>query len=289
MRTGTKPLLLAFVLTVIIALPLASHPTPLNTQQLICCNMLLNVNGNWIGASRHCDDYMRNGPREVRTSICRQLRQGGGVCTELAQYCSPEDRKPPDIKCEKPTPWFDTSDCPDVQKTLLKIDKRSASVNITMCGSVVGSFWLPRNSGPEVWERIRAENEPYWPRQVCCTKFRQAVRSGMPCNPRKDLDCDGKPNDADNRPEEYRIPADASIDRFPPNFNVLDPDFLPHSTGRASKGVGDCPCKWELVTGKLICSPDGKQPHEYRATFRCPSTKAEVSTVKTAPATAPCK
>jgi hypothetical protein len=130
--------------------------------------------------------------------------------------------------------------------------------------------------------------------KVCCDKFAQAVRSGKPCDPRKDVDCDGRPNNTDlddiKMPDidAFKRANNAAIDPFPYLFDTSNPDFLPNRTARNSRGVGDCPCKWELVKGELRCSPDGKQDHHYKATWRCPKTGAEVITIKYAPATAPC-
>jgi hypothetical protein len=130
--------------------------------------------------------------------------------------------------------------------------------------------------------------------KVCCDKFRQAARTGKPCDPRVDVDCDGTPNTKDNDDlkmpdiDTFARPGNAPIDEFPSGFDTSNPDFLPDRTARNSKGVGDCPCKWELTEGELTCSPDGKQRHHYKATWRCPKTGAEVVTVRYAPATAPC-
>jgi len=76
---------------------------------------------------------------------------------------------------------------------------------------------------------------------------------------------------------------------FPPGLDPDDPNFLPESTARDSKGVGECACKWELVKGTLTCSPDGKKDHVYVANWRCPATGKEVMTTKYAKASARCK
>jgi hypothetical protein len=130
--------------------------------------------------------------------------------------------------------------------------------------------------------------------KVCCDKFREAIRTRKPCDPRADVDCDGRPNRTDTTGsfpdiDTFVRPVNASIDAFPERFDTSNPDFLPNRTARNSRGVGECPCKWELVKGELKCSPDGKQRHHYTATFRCPTTGAEVSTVRYAAATVPCE
>ena len=127
--------------------------------------------------------------------------------------------------------------------------------------------------------------------KVCCDKWREAVRTGVPCNPLIDMDCDGKPNTNDfyiPRPGSifpdinnlFATADGATVDPFPSGLNPDDRDFLPPPE--------KCDCKWELLKGTLTCSPDGKKPHEYRATWRCPSTGNTRPTRKEAPATAPC-
>jgi hypothetical protein len=131
--------------------------------------------------------------------------------------------------------------------------------------------------------------------KVCCDTFREAVRTRKPCDPGDDVDCDGTPNKTDIYDSKlpdidtFIRPDNAAIDPFPYLFDTSNPDFLPNRTARDSKGVGDCACKWELVKGELKCSPDGKQDHHYKTTWRCPRTGAEVITVKYAPAGVACE
>jgi hypothetical protein len=135
--------------------------------------------------------------------------------------------------------------------------------------------------------------------KICCDTLRESARTGAPCFPAVDIDCDGIPNAQDTYRDDTigisypdidlftRAPG-AGIDDFPPGLDPDDPNFLPNSTARDSKGVGDCPCKWELMSGKLACSPDGRQEHVYTATWRCPANGKEVFTTKRAKASAPC-
>ena len=77
---------------------------------------------------------------------------------------------------------------------------------------------------------------------VCCDKFREAVRTRKPCDPRVDLDCDGTLNRSDIHDttmpdiDTFVRPNNAAIDRFPPNFDTSNPDFYltgPPKTQRA--------------------------------------------------------
>jgi hypothetical protein len=48
------------------------------------------------------------------------------------------------------------------------------------------------------------------------------------------------------------------------------------------------PCKWVPQNGKLTCSSDARRDHEYKITWRCPSSGVERLTTKRAPARSPC-
>lgn len=210
--------------------------------------------------------------------------------------------KPPEKKCEKPAPWFGDSSngCTDIQTPAVAIN--SGAVTISICGYPVFRHiprGFTRDFELEAYRRAVSERvQQQAGSRICCNKLRDAARSGTPCYPAVDVDCDGKPNQTDVVSENgisfpsidlFTKPAGSSIDPFPPGLNPDDPDFLPDRTARDSKGVGECDCKWELIKGDLKCSPDGRQQHIYIATWRCPSTKAEVFTTKYAPATAPCQ
>jgi hypothetical protein len=131
--------------------------------------------------------------------------------------------------------------------------------------------------------------------RICCDKFNDAVRTGSPCDPTQDLDCDGQPNTSDLESngipdiDTFVQPNNAAIDTFPPYLDRGNPDFQPNRTAQNSKDVGSCPCKWQMTKGELVCSPDGKQQHHYKATWKCPTTGAEVVTVRYAAPTAPCE
>lgn len=257
-------------------------------------------------AADACGDYLANLPREQRERYCqhvkarRKFTSFKDSCPVFAQACEPDKKDlPPETNCEKPTPWFDrSSKCDDVQSPQITVNR--GAVSLSMCGSVIFSY-APDSSDPLLTEAYKSALRD-WVQQrvgskICCTKFREASRTGKPCDPRADLDCDGRANQTDvvidgsaSYPDLslFTSPEGAAIDRFPAGLDPDDPDFMPESTARNSKGVGECDCKWELIKGDLKCSPDGKQQHVYVATWRCPSTKAEVFTTKYAPATAPC-
>jgi hypothetical protein len=199
--------------------------------------------------------------------------------------------------CRPATPWFDRdSGCQDVRAPRVEVDHLSATIFI--CGTIV--FKLPFEAEflslreTTYGDVLRATVLRQIGSQVCCDKFRSAAQTGVPCDPRVDIDCDGIVNAADViidttlvSPLEvpfpnvniYSSPPGASVTPFPEGLNPDDPGFVPASTG--------CDCKWQLIKGVLNCGTGG-QSHSYVATWKCPTTGREVTTTKTATANTPC-
>lgn len=253
-------------------------------------------------AADACNRELSSLPPARLDAMCKVASENRkGSCPALQELCG--SRKPdPDSKCEnKPTPWFDRStECTDVQSPQVALV--GSEVKLSFCGFPVFRFDPPA-------DKDRLMREAYvsvlkeWIQQtvgskICCSSFRKSMQTGEPCNPAVDVDCDGRPNQTDinttysSAPvpaiDLYTLPTGSPVDPFPTGLNPDDPNFLPNTTARDSKGVGECACKWELIKGDLKCSPDGKQQHVYVATWRCPSNKTEVMTTRYAPATAPC-
>ncbi|MEP6636092.1 MAG: hypothetical protein ABJB97_05150 [Acidobacteriota bacterium] len=263
-------------------------------------------------AADACKQGLANLSKDKLESICQKIKalprftSFQKTCPVFASFCEPsaknptKEKQPPEPKCEKPTPWFDSSsNCSDVQSPVIAVNQ--GGVNLSICSSLIFR-WIPTDKDPLLLEAyppaLRDWVQERVGSKICCDKFREAASTGTPCNPRSDIDCDGKTNQTDVVSQSGAIFPDinnlfstaqgAPIDPFPVGLNPDDPNFMPESTARNSKGVGECACKWELIKGDLKCSPDGQQQHVYTATWRCPSTKAEVFTTKYAPATAPC-
>jgi hypothetical protein len=135
------------------------------------------------------------------------------------------------------------------------------------------------------------------PNTVCCDIWREGVSAGSGCNPERDADCDGLPNDRDNylnsapydappRPGSYQETFFPGASDFnPANFDPRPPglswdELMPNEPCKK--------CKWVAQSGKLTCSPDGRTEHEYKATWVCPTTGALRVVTKRAPASAPC-
>ncbi|HEX3229943.1 MAG TPA: hypothetical protein VHQ95_13300, partial [Pyrinomonadaceae bacterium] len=84
--------------------------------------------------------------------------------------------------------------------------------------------------------------------RICCDKFQEAIQRGQTCDPRVDVDCDGKPNGSDSvwsselgasLPDIniFKKSEGAPVDRFPPGLDPDDPNFMPP--------YEKCDCKWE--------------------------------------------
>jgi hypothetical protein len=71
--------------TIAVAILLGLLAAPAAAQHVICCNLLVDVKGNWIGASRQCRQVMEQASTEQRRGACEQV--GRSVCAELEPYC----------------------------------------------------------------------------------------------------------------------------------------------------------------------------------------------------------
>lgn len=135
------------------------------------------------------------------------------------------------------------------------------------------------------------------PNTVCCDIWREGVSAGSVCNPERDADCDGLPNERDhylNSQPYYAPPRPGSLaeDFFNGSSDFNSANFDPRPPGLTWDELmpnESCKkCKWTALSGKLRCSPDGRTEHEYKAAWVCPTTGAQRTITKRAPATAPC-
>ena len=249
-----------------------------------------------------CGQAVNELPAAERAAVCQRLKASASAnCPAVKAACGGTAGDGPKPDCQKPTPWFDPQpDCKDVQAPVVAINNRAVTVSV--CGYPIFRGTQPPPYDPlaiDAYKNVMEGNvQSAMGSKVCCDKLRDAARTGNPCFPAVDIDCDGKPNDRDTFREgssEYpdinlfTRSSNQNIDRFPPGLDPDDPNFMPWSTARDSKGVGDCPCKWELTSGKLTCSPDGRADHVYAATWTCPANGKEVLTTKYVKATGPCK
>lgn len=219
------------------------------------------------------------------------------VCCDPEAASGPIPEPDTEAKCDPPAPWFDdSSGCSQRQQPQVTIQQ--STIIASMCGYEIFRRTSVNNTAAEVRQTavfIRSKLQSTIGDTICCNKFNEVVRTGVPCNPSVDIDCDGRSNQEDvlignSAPDinMYTERTGAPIDTMPFGLNPNDEEFRPERAAREATNVGDCPCKWELIKGELKCSPDRRQPHVYVATWKCPTTKAEVFTTKRAPATAAC-
>src|SRR5687768_586719 len=234
------------------------------------CGLLLSVNfpdkaPDCVGilATDACPVEMAKMPVEKRKAFCKGLKErskNGSMdeCLILKGAC--DDDSPPEgeSKCENPTPWTDRSrQCSDVQTP--KTELKQQVISVSICGATV--FRYASDATDKLYLGAERDATHEWVvnhvgSKVCCDRFRDRAAG---CDPAKDFDCDGISNQDDivknssgTYPEfgtGYVNRNGAPIDPFPPGFDPNNPDFRPERTGRNSKGVGECACKWELIKG----------------------------------------
>jgi hypothetical protein len=204
-----------------------------------------------------------------------------------------------DPKCEKPSPWFDglspNPKCKDRQ-SFRTSDDGEGVVFLEMCGWKVFAHDMQTTDSLYLAAYKEALLQHVRKRvgsTVCCDSFKASAKPGSSCDPRFDLDCDGTSN-ATDRFGEHRdaIYPDISTFAIAPGVSFRDTDPLPPWFQPGDKGFMPdaklCDCKWELTKGTRTCSPDGKRPHVYQATWRCPTTGNVRPARKEVPATEPC-
>lgn len=193
------------------------------------------------------------------------------------------------VKCSPPTPWFDTSSgCKDVKSPQLTISGGTATLYV--CGHPV--FYYTIGHDDLLNEAYRQAMKDHLLQRgaakLCCDKFNDAVRTGKPCDPRMDVDCDGQPTTSDRIigyshfptiDASFTVPSGVSPDAFP--IGLTADEIMPPDQCKD--------CKWELLKGVLNCNPDPAKRHSYDATWKCPSTGAVVEVTKLSKPGAPCQ
>jgi len=229
----------------------------------------------------HYDYDIVNGRR---TNCTRNEKEDGWAPFSLTPLCRPS------------TPWFDIGPGCDDAKLGARMDQGFLVVFI--CDTEIQRLNLTSHSDELVAEYVARFTDELSRQvggaKVCCQKFHDAVRTGQPCNPSVDVDCDGKPNNADLRIETPGLGGLPSVSF--PDINVFStppgayvdpfPEALPQDRRLVPPSSG-CDCKWQLIKGALTCgAPD--QQHTYVATWKCPTSGREVVNTNYAPPNTPC-
>jgi hypothetical protein len=262
--------------------------------------------------------------RNVNTS-CPTVKTILGLCGK--DDAPKEEAKKPPCKERGPydVPWFDPSaeGCQNLQDTRMNANWTAAgggtcTITLTACNytvltdttthvrehdgkvepvQMVDQLTSEQLASAGIRRIRRADCNPQlyensigdYPNVVCCDIWREAVRAGGNCNPERDADCDGRPNNQSaviNAVPYYAPPrtgeaADFNPADFDPRPRGLNWDeLMPNEPCKK--------CKWMATSGKLTCSPDGRREHEYKATWVCPSSGVTRTVTKRAPASAPC-
>jgi hypothetical protein len=265
------------------------------------CGLLLavqfpNKDKDCVGilATDACPEELARMPAEQRKAACQLLKAKSknsslDECLILRHACETGENPLPE-ECNPPAPWFDPAgDCTNIQSW--QITQTRGTVSVSMCGQIV--FSNPTVSTDPIFSAayiaaLKDNLRGTIGDKVCCDKFRDATRADTSCDPRKDVDCDGKPNSEDQSHDFpdiniLKTAAGATVDQFPAGLNLSD--IYPRPDVASCQG-----CSWQLLKGELKCNvstPEG-QRHVYQAKWKCPSTGVEVDTFKYAPATAAC-
>jgi len=76
----------ALVVAALLALLLTS-PGPARGQDVICCNQLIQIDGDWIGASRDCAGTLELATAAQRQIVCDAFAPPAEMCHDAAPYC----------------------------------------------------------------------------------------------------------------------------------------------------------------------------------------------------------
>jgi hypothetical protein len=231
-----------------------------------------------------------------RTGDCDDFRKVADALTDREICCDEDaadenqptgDERPPERQCAPPTPWFGSpAGCKELKSPQVVIT--GGTVYIYMCSYAVFHYTVGHDEifneayKAALITRLAARGLA----QVCCDKFEDAVKTGKPCNPRLDVDCDGKPNSSDFTPDgtfpaidgRFTEPSGTSLDALPGGLNL-----------EAISPPDQCEgCRWELIKSELKCNPDPTKRHTYESTWRCPTTGKEVQVDRLSKPGAPC-
>lgn len=66
-------------------------PAPAAAQGVVCCNMLIDVKGSWIGAGRRCN--MQGLSQGQRAMVCEKLSKASVTCEAVQPYCGKCDKE----------------------------------------------------------------------------------------------------------------------------------------------------------------------------------------------------
>lgn len=283
-------------------------------------------------------DALARFPAEVRTVLTSMAEKNPAAACVLDEKKPPDKKANCEKTGPYDMPWFDPSNpgCKNLQNTRMNANWTPAqggtcTFTLTACNRMVSTDivgivqrkngtivstnggvlgWTPQQNAAAGFTPItRSEctTELYYkysnvePRgTVCCDIWNEAVSAGSGCNPEKDADCDGLPNERDNWINSHPYYAPYALMNPEDGANFDPANFDPRPPGLSWDEVmpnEPCKgCKWVALSGKLTCSPDKykkmpesrKRDHEYKVTWTCPTSGVQRVVTKRVAAKFPC-
>jgi hypothetical protein len=221
------------------------------------------------------DEALAKFPAGVSTALRVQVDKyqadaAAGKRKVLACLKTGGEKSPPEKTCEPAPPgndpaWF--GDCQNRERGTYSSGQNRRnpgieSISVSICGEVI------RFEQRNLFESAVRRPPLVYSFDVCCEAWKQAARSGSPCDVRKDIDCDGEPNEKDVTPLEApgNLRSDAD---YVTNSPVTNLPFW-KELYRHIPSQRECKdCKWELVKVDYTCKDE---VIEYQTTWKCPGT-----------------
>ena len=222
-------------------------------------------------------DHFRSLAAEDQAAICRSVEAAGNSAAAdcpafktLLQLCK---TIPPEKKCEPPRasntpPWFNGDPgCQNRQRGTYssgqnRRNPRIESITISMCGEVI------RFEQRDMINSSQRRPPSVYSFDVCCDTWQKAASTGSPCDARRDIDCDGTPNETDFIPFTAPTETPSDLDFFT-NSPLQNLPFWKDLRWYIPSQNECKNCKWELVRVDYTCKDEVIQ---YQTTWKCPAT-----------------
>lgn len=224
------------------------------------------------------DDQFNGLAAEDQAAICRNLEAAGNSsaadCPAFKTLLGLCKAIPPEKKCDPPRaanapPWLNgDAPCQNQQRGTYSSGQNRRnpgieSVTISMCGEVI------RFEQRGLIESSDNRRPPFvYSFDVCCDTWQKAASTGLPCDARRDIDCDGEPNETDLTPLNAPSESPSETD-FVSNSPLSNLPFWRQLRWHIPSQRECKNCKWELVRIDYTCKDE---VIEYQTTWKCPAT-----------------
>ena len=119
----------------------------------------------------------------------------GNQASEVAEF--PTSGQPG--KKKSLPPWFDVKNCKNNDRAekcfWTGVAPQSCNITVCVCGYSIDKIF-DEVCTDGLWDSLVPKEGLH----ICCDKFKEGQRTHQPCDPTKDFDCDGVPNDKDRYP-----------------------------------------------------------------------------------------